>query len=595
MIAGGFDVRAPRASHALARWLPRAAMWLLVVASPLAAQFPVWSTCRDSVGGSSCSSPRRISRRDRVEAEALYNAPATRRESAPFSLARDSVLRTSLAIIGGPVRIAGTIEGSLLVLNGDVTFGRGARVVGSVAILGGRAFGTDSAELGAMRTEPDSITYQLENGELRLDAPLDELWHLIGRGEPTAGVGIRLALMRTYNRVEGLPIEFGPRLRYRTPLGVVAADLFGILRTGDRLEWSDNNVGHSAKVELRIGHAEHFSVGARAYDVVAAVEDWQLSDVEVGLASFVGHSDYRDYYERRGSSATIGFRDGRSVRASVELSDERWRPRATLNPFSLWKNEEAWRPNPDFDRARYRRLQLRGSYDTRTDPVRPRSGWWLQGEYEIGDGAHTTYGTEIALPVAPGANRDVQYGRAMVDLRRYSRLSPRAQLNARVMAGGWLHGDALPLQRRMSLSGPGANGGFAFRERVTTPDRLQCSGSVVLNGAPALCDRMFLLSVDYRHDIAWIVDIFGGTRMIRPDRSGFGGWVFFTDVGRGWLVSPRTTLDRTATEAPSGLDALQTSVGLGLELGLGGVYVAKALGAPLSRGVQVFLRLVRRY
>ena len=538
------------------------------LAPPLAAQIPAWSTCRDSVGGTTCGA-RRISRRERLEVEALYNAPATRRESAPFNLARDSVLRTSLAVIGGPVRIAGTIEGSLLVLNGDVTFDRGAKVAGSVAILGGRALGADSAMLGALRTEPDSVTYRLEDGELRLDAPLDELWHLIGRGEPKAGIGMRLALMRTYNRVEGLPVEFGPRLRYRTSAGVVAADLFGILRTGERLEWSDNNVGHSAKVELRIGRAEHFSVGARLYDVVTPVEDWQLSDVEVGLASFLGHSDYRDYFDRRGGSATLGFRDGRSVRASVEFSNERWRPRATLNPFSLWKNEEAWRPNPEFDRARYSRLQLRWSYDTRTDPIRPRSGWWLQGEYELGNGTHDTFGTELAPPVTAGANRDVQYGRALVDLRRYSRLTPTAQLNLRVMAGGWLHGDALPLQRRMSLSGPGANGGFAFRQPVTTPDRLQCSGPVALRGSPALCDRMFLLSADYRHDIAWIVDIFGGKRLIQPDRSGYGGWLLFTDVGRGWLVAPRVTYDRNVGDAPAGLDAFQTSVGFGLELGQG--------------------------
>jgi Omp85 superfamily domain len=585
---------APGTRRRLSRALIRSIPCMLAVASPLAAQFPVWSTCRDSVGGSPCGS-RRISRRERLEVEALYNAPATRRASAPFSLARDSILRSSLAVVGGPVRIAGTIEGSLLVLNGDVTFERSAKVVGSVAILGGRAFGTDSASLGALRSEPDSVTYRLEDGELRLDAPLDEVWHLIGRGEPKAGIGMRLALMRTYNRVEGLPIELGPRLRYRTPAGVVAADLFGILRTGERLEWSDNNVGYSGRIELRIGRAEHFSLGARFYDVVTPVEDWQLSDVEVGLASFLGHSDYRDYFDRRGGSATLGFRDGRSVRASVEYSNERWKPRSTLNPFSIWKNEEPWRANPEFDRARYSRLQLRWSYDTRTDPVRPRSGWWLQGEYELGDGTQDTFGTEVAPPVAAGVNRDVQYGRAMLDLRRYSRLSPRAQVNTRVMAGGWLHGDALPLQRRMSVSGPGANGGFAFRQRVTAPDRLQCSGSGELSGSPALCDRMLLLSVDYRHDIAWIVDLFAGRRLIQPDRSGYGGWLLFTDIGRGWLVAPRAQYDRSVADAPKGLEAFHTSVGAGLELGQGGVYVAKALGAPPSRGVQVFLRLVRRY
>ncbi len=566
---------------------------LACTATAVRAQQPTWSTCGDTVGGKACAT-RGTTRREREQAQALYNAPATRRETAPFTLLADSVIRTSVAVLGGPVRISGTIEGSLLVLNGDVEFAPTATVTGDVAVLGGRVTGTDSAHIGSLRVETDSVRYGIDDGVLHLEAPFEEIWRLIGQGEPKAGVGIRLALTRTYNRVEGLPIEFGPRLRYKTPLGTVAADLFGIFRTGSRIEWNGNNVGHSARVELRMGRSEHWSIGGRLFDVVAPVEDWQLSDVEVGLASFIGHSDYRDYYDRHGGSGILAFRDGRAVHASLEVSDELWRPRRTLNPFTLWKNDDPWRQNPAFDRAKFTRVMLRASYDTRTDPVRPRSGWWLQGEYEVGDGTQETYGTEISPPL-PSAGRKVQYGRGLLDLRRYSRLSPSAQLNTRLIVGGWLHGDPLPLQRRLSLSGPGANSGFAFRDRVSTPDGLQCSGAIALSGSPALCDRMMLLSVDYRHDIRWLVDLFGGARMIQPDRSGYGGWVLFSDVGHGWLQNSRAIEAPVPSDAPKGLDALQTSVGAGLELGQGGIYVAKALGAPPSRGVQVFVRLVRRY
>lgn len=572
-----------------------AALLALAVCIPatVAAQQPTWSTCSDSLSGKSCGSGG-LTRREREEVQTLYNAPATRREMGPFVLQRDSIIRGSLAVLGGPVRIAGTVHGSLLVINGDVEFAVGAVVAGDVAILGGRAVGRDSARLGAVRVETDSVRYGIEDGALVLRAPFDEVWALIGRGEPKAGIGMRLALTRTYNRVEGLPIEYGPRLRYRMPIGVVAADIFGVFRTGDKLKWNSDNVGHNVRAELRMGRSEHLSIGGRLFDLVVPVEDWQLSDVEVGLASFVGHADYRDYFQRHGGGGFITYRDGRAFRASLELTEERWRPRATLDPFSLWNNDDPWRANPAFDRARYRRTQLRASYDTRTDPVRPRSGWWLQSEYELGDGSHSTFGTENALPVASASAR-VGYGRGMLDLRRYTRLSPTAQLNARVLAGGWLHGDALPLQRRLSLSGPGANTGFGFRDVVTDPDRLQCSSAPRLEGAPALCDRIFLASVDYRHDIRWLVDLFAGARLIQTDRSGYAGWVLFSDVGRGWLVKPRATQPVFGNDSPTGLDALQTSVGFGLELGQGGIYVAKALGAPASRGVQVFVRLARRY
>jgi hypothetical protein len=565
----------------------------LLSAARTHAQQPTWSTCGNGVGGKACGA-KGLTRREREDVQALYNAPATRREAAPFTLPRDSVVQGSLAVLGGPVRIVGTINGGLLVLNGDVELTPTTVVTGDVVVLGGRVTGADSARVGTLRVESDSVRYALDDGEIRLESPFDEVWRLIGTGQPKAGIGMRLALTRTYNRVEGLPVEFGPRLRYRTPVGTIAADLFGILRTGSRLEWTGNNVGHSARAELRVGQREHWSVGGRLYDVVSSVEDWQLSDVEVGLATFLAHADYRDYFDKHGGSGFIGFRDGRALRGSVELSRENWRPRGTLSPFTLWRNNEPWRQNPDFDRARYTRMLGRLSYDTRTDPVRPRSGWWAQGEYELGSGTHETFGTEIAAPVLSN-DRGVRYGRGMLDIRRYNRLSPTAQLNLRVMGGGWLHGDPLPLQRRLSISGPGANTGFAFRERITEPDRLQCSGAVELAGRPALCDRMFLLSADYRHDIRWLVDLFGGSRMIQPDRSGYGAWVLFTDVGRGWLRAPRAPQSPLPPDAPRGFEAMQASVGAGLEIGQGGVYMAKALGAPPSRGVQVFLRLVRRY
>jgi hypothetical protein len=561
-----------------------------------AAQQPTWSTCRDGAGAR-CAA-KGLTRAEREEAEALYNAAATKRETAPYTLPRDSVVRGSLAVLGGPVHIAGTIDGSLLVLNGTVTFERSATVTGDVAVLGGQAIGADSARLGVLRVERDSVLYGLDNGVLHLEAPIDEFWRFLGNGEPRNGIGLRLAAARTYNRVEGLSIEYGPRVRYRLPFGTVAADVFAIFRTADRLEWTDDNVGHAALAELRIGRSEHWSIGGKLYDQVSPVESWQLSDEEVGLASFLGHSDYRDYFDRQGGSGLVNWRDGQALRASVEVAQETWRPRRTLDPFSLWKNDEPWRENPEFDRAKYNRVLVRAAYDTRTDPVRPRSGWWVQGEYEYGDGKHQTYGTELSAPVAPSpaaGARIVRYGRGMLDIRRYSRLSRTSQINARLIVGGWLHGDALPLQRRLSLSGPGASSGFGFRQRITTPDRLQCTNQLTLPGSPALCDRMVLLSVDYRHDIKWLVDLFGGARLIQPDRSGYGGWVLFTDTGRGWLVTPRVAPEPRPAGAATGVNALHTSLGAGLEIGQGGVYVAKAVGAPASRGVQVFVRLVRRY
>ena len=204
---------------------------VLACATGAAAQQPIWTPCGAAVGASACGT-KGLTRREREDVQALYNAPATRRTTGPFEVPRDSVVRGALAVLGGPVRIHGTVEGGLLVINGDLELDPSTMVTGAVVVLGGRITGGDGTRVGSLRAEPDSVRYTLEDGQLRLEAPLDEVWALIGRGQPKAGIGMRLALTRTYNRVEGLPIEFGPRLRYRTPLGTIAADLFGIFRTG---------------------------------------------------------------------------------------------------------------------------------------------------------------------------------------------------------------------------------------------------------------------------------------------------------------------------------------------------------------------------
>jgi hypothetical protein len=186
------------------------------------------------------------------------------------------------------------------------------------------------------------------------------------------------------------------------------------------------------------------------------------------------------------------------------------------------------------------------------------------------------------------------YGRAQLDLRRYTRLSPASQVNARLFVAGWVHGDPLPLQRRLSLSGPGAMPGFDFRRQFTVPDRLNCSAAGDgIAGSPALCDRVALASVDYRHDIRWLVDLLDAPRFVRRDGSGAAGWVAFVDAGRGWLVNPRTPRPLEPT-GPGGWRGIQTSVGVGLELYQGGVYIAQGLGAGVP-APNVFLRLSRRF
>src|SRR5690606_41267375 len=112
----------------------------------------------------------------------------------------------------------------------------------------------------------------------------------------------------------------------------------------------------------------------------------------------------------------------------------------------------------------------------------------------------------------------------------YARISPSAQLNFRFVAGGWLHGDELPLQRRLSLGGPGTLPGYDFRTAAGSGDPLAC-GAPDVPGRPALCDRIILVQMDYKGDIpaprVRSLESYGWPTELQ--------WGVLADVGRGWL------------------------------------------------------------
>src|SRR5262249_59878154 len=98
------------------------------------------------------------------------------------------------------------------------------------------------------------------------------------------------------------------------------------------------------------------------------------------------------------------------------------------------------------------------------------TGWHLQARYEHGTSDDVT---PVALPdvIRPPilANGTYAFDRLTLDLRRYSRLTPSLRVNGRLRADGWLAGNRLPVQRRVSLGGPDLLPGYDFREFTCAP------------------------------------------------------------------------------------------------------------------------------
>ncbi len=566
------------------------AVWLV---SPLSAQDP-----RSRVVG---SVPGDVAQ----EATRVFNAVSTTRVRGDYTLASADTVRGDVAVLNGHARIAGAILGQLVVLNGDVTLLGGGRIDGALTVLGGSFESADRPSIGGdIRVWSARLRYREDADTLvaDVDRALFSRWARWQRDDQNVSKRqLFLTTAHTYNRVEGLPIYLGPRLNVRNGDTRVDAELFGIFRTGNELDWVRDNLGHRVRLELRQGRRTGFLVGGRLFDEVDAVERWQLTDSEVGLSTFVVTRDYRDYWQRHGARGYVGIFGPAKSELRASYGEERWSSRRMRNVPSLFYSDIAWRQNPRSDDGVLHLATITGSLDTRNRADDPRSGWFLQGEYERGSGALDALAptTGNTRPQSAGA---VTYARALFDLRRYNRLAPGAQINVRIVAGGWLSGDPLPMQRRFAVSGLDALPGFDFRRLVGSADVGTCAagdpnGYAAL-GRPAQCERMILVQTEWKGDFR--IDLFGGNEGFGDRRwmagrfRADGAWVLFANSGRGWLVTGSTTEFHSSKGTIPSIGTWHTDVGGGFDFGSVGIYVAKAV-SERKLPANVYLRLNRRF
>jgi len=534
-------------------------------------------------------------------AVSTYNAAGTMRVAGVLEVSAGRTIDGDVAVLNGPVTIAGKVTGSVVAINADVRLAPGASIGRDLVVVGGTISGREGASIGGdVRRQAELLRYHLTEQVLVAEdeLALDDSWwkrrqrRTAVRSDDRSWRDLTFTSAHTYNRVEGLPILAGPRVHQVTSWGRFTLDAFGVVRTAGPMRWDRGTLGHDATSEVQLGRTLGVGVGGRLFDVVEDVEEWQMSAGEVGLGTFFLHRDFQDYYVRHGAEGFVKFHGGRDAALTLSFGHERWQNAGARDPFSLLRNADAWRPNPRMDEGVMHLATARLRVDTRRREGSPWGGWFLDASLEHGTG---TLARDPGLLLMMPQPEGVQYTRGFVDARRYNRLAPDASLNLRVVAGGWLSGDQLPMQRRLSVGGPATLPGYDFRRAWNvSPDVLTCGGTT-LPGAPALCDRVMLLQAEFRRDfgISWLRDD-ERDDWWRPGFNRHGAWVLFADAGRGWMVGPGSGSSPYSANASSGLSSFLTDIGAGIDFGVVGLYVAKAT-ATAHEPANVTFRVQQRF
>jgi hypothetical protein len=379
---------------------------------------------------------------------------------------------------------------------------------------------------------------------------------------------------------------FGPSFDLRTGRrSALKLDLQGILRTaGNDSRLAD--FGYNARGEFRFGR---FGVAGRVYSELTPIEDHPLSLSEVGWSSFLLQRDYRDYFDRRGYGGLAWVHLARPLRLEVSRRRDEERSVRATDPWSLFRNSDRWRRNPLIDDGHYITTGVQLDFDTRNERYLPSTGWLIRARFEhssSGDVAPVLL-PRLVRPEPPLGGR-YAFDRLLLDVRRYSRITPSLRVNARLRAEGWVGGDRFPVQRRVSLGGPDLLPGYDFRAFTCAPSGFSDPSRL------ALCDRVATAQVEVRTRVGLNVGVRTQDRENRRGR--FIGieeadLVLLADAGKGWLAGGGPG-QVPANRIPS-FDEWKMDVGVGLDAGEIGAYLVK--GISESESVKFLVRLQRRF
>jgi hypothetical protein len=501
-----------------------------------------------------------------------------------------------VTVFRGILRVAGTIDGPVTVINGNAILLPGGRITGGVLVVGGRlVIQEGGVHEGDAREYWDiAPVYRDRDGLLAVREPHD--FTDLGTAEASFNLGevratVHASTGGSYNRVEGFPLALGPEFAWRPgPSDRLRLDLTGIVRTTTDQAGIRSDFGYRTRLDWRNLGEIGFGAGIEAYSIVTAIEEQNLSLAESGWSSILLQRDYHDYYDNQGYGGYLFIEPARQFKVQFSLRRDRERTVRANDPWSLFRNTSTWRSNPLIDDGHFVTGGIDVTLDTRDSRSLPSRGWYARARLEIGssdDVAPTDLPVGVRGPIPTDGS--YEYSLFSLDARRNIRLSPESRLGLRLYGAGWVGGDPLPVQRRQSVGGFDILPGHDFRA-------VRCASAEDSDPSNAsLCDRMAAAQVEFRTrlSLGWRYRLREGER---PDLDRIIGiesadLVVFANTGNAWLTGDGP--GRVPTNKLPSLDLWKADLGVGVDVGFIAAYLAKSVtnGEPIKFSV----RLQRRF
>ncbi len=505
---------------------------------------------------------------------------STYRYESSTTILAGRTITGNVVITSGTLTVEGTVRGEIVAVDADVVFRSGAVVEGDITVVRGFVTGEDVAELHGSVTVYDGDPSLWDRAAWTHDD--DEDWDRYGRDEDWGHARFDVRVEGNYNRVEGLPVAFGPDIRTGGSMPT-RLEALAIWRTDAGPLTNSRPMGYSVRLEQFLG-SRALRVGGRLLSVTTPIETWSVTDLEASLAAGLFHEDQRDYFEREGWSAYARFAPRRSpVDLTVEYREEDHASLAPRDPWTLFNGDRGWREQPLVGEGRIRSIGGVAEFDATRGREFARRGWYLR--------ADVRHALDANL-VVPAAGEELAFASdfttALVDLRRYQRAGRSGILALRAIAGGGIDEAPLPPQFQHALGGAGSLPGYSLFSadcgaRSAFVTRGDDDAETPRVFYPSFgCDRFALLQAEFRggfdfrfdpwNDRDWHVD------------TGLE-WTVFFDAGQGWAYSA------DGSEIDTGM---LYDVGAGIVLGGLGIYGAVPLKGD-DRDMRFFVRLGPRF